>query len=232
MTACIVGWSHLPFGKHADRSAESLVVEAATAAIADAGLDTGRCRRDLARPFQWRLRRPGLHQLAGAAGRPGLALQARDPGRERLCDGLGRGACRRARDCRPRGADRVGGRRREDDGARRPGDRRHAAALLLRQRGGSDRGRLRRCVRADRADVFPAPRRPVRRPGRDRRQEPCQRLRQPVGADAQGSRLRVLPHRLREEPDRRRPAEAQRLLAGLGRCRGTRPRPTSRRHSA
>ncbi len=38
MTACIVGWSHLPFGKHADRSAESLVVEAATAAIADAGL--------------------------------------------------------------------------------------------------------------------------------------------------------------------------------------------------
>ena len=36
MTACIVGWSHLPFGKHADASAENTVVEAA---IADAGLE-------------------------------------------------------------------------------------------------------------------------------------------------------------------------------------------------
>ncbi|MFL5333661.1 MAG: acetyl-CoA acetyltransferase [Geminicoccaceae bacterium] len=39
MTACIVGWSHLPFGKHQDASAESMVVEAARAAIADAGLE-------------------------------------------------------------------------------------------------------------------------------------------------------------------------------------------------
>ena len=39
MTACIVGWSHLPFGKHEGRSAESLIVEAAAAAIADAGLE-------------------------------------------------------------------------------------------------------------------------------------------------------------------------------------------------
>ena len=38
MTACIVGWSHLPFGKHEGRTAESLIVEAASAAIADAGL--------------------------------------------------------------------------------------------------------------------------------------------------------------------------------------------------
>jgi acetyl-CoA C-acetyltransferase len=38
MTACIVGWSHLPFGKHAARDAESLVVEAASTALADAGV--------------------------------------------------------------------------------------------------------------------------------------------------------------------------------------------------
>ena len=38
MTACIVGWSHLPFGKHEGRDVESLVVEAATAAMADAGI--------------------------------------------------------------------------------------------------------------------------------------------------------------------------------------------------
>ncbi|MDX6752099.1 acetyl-CoA acetyltransferase [Geminicoccaceae bacterium 1502E] len=38
MTACIVGWSHLPFGKHESRDVESLITEAATAAIADAGV--------------------------------------------------------------------------------------------------------------------------------------------------------------------------------------------------
>lgn len=41
MTACIVGWSHLPFGKHDGRSVESLIVEAATAAVADAGIGLG-----------------------------------------------------------------------------------------------------------------------------------------------------------------------------------------------
>lgn len=39
MTACIVGWSHLPFGKHEGRSVESLVVEAARGALADAGVE-------------------------------------------------------------------------------------------------------------------------------------------------------------------------------------------------
>lgn len=38
MTACIVGWHHLPFAKHEGRSVESLVVEAAKGALADAGL--------------------------------------------------------------------------------------------------------------------------------------------------------------------------------------------------
>ena len=38
MTACIVGWGHLPFGRHDGRDVESLIVEAATAALADAGV--------------------------------------------------------------------------------------------------------------------------------------------------------------------------------------------------
>ena len=219
MTACIVGWSHLPFGKHEGRSAESLIVEAATAAIADAGLAPADDRRDLARPLQRRLRRPGLHQLARAPGRPGPALQARDPGRERLRHRLRRRAPGPARDRGQGGADRAGGRRREDDRARRPGHRRDAAALRLRRRGEGHRGRLRRRVRPDRAKLLPAPRRPIRRAGRDRRQEPQERLRQPLGAAAQGSRLRILPERLGQEPDRRRPAQAHRLLAGLRRCR-------------
>ncbi|MDH3662622.1 MAG: acetyl-CoA acetyltransferase [Alphaproteobacteria bacterium] len=38
MTACIVGWSHTPFGKHEDEDVESLIISAATDAIVDAGI--------------------------------------------------------------------------------------------------------------------------------------------------------------------------------------------------
>ena len=38
MTACIVGWSHTPFGKHDQDDVESLIVKAAKDAVADAGV--------------------------------------------------------------------------------------------------------------------------------------------------------------------------------------------------
>ncbi|MEM7044283.1 MAG: beta-ketoacyl synthase N-terminal-like domain-containing protein, partial [Pseudomonadota bacterium] len=38
MTACIVGWSHTPFGKHENEDVESLIVKAAAEAISDAGI--------------------------------------------------------------------------------------------------------------------------------------------------------------------------------------------------
>jgi len=38
MLPCIVGWSHTPFGKLADQTAESLIADAATAALAHAGI--------------------------------------------------------------------------------------------------------------------------------------------------------------------------------------------------
>jgi acetyl-CoA C-acetyltransferase len=38
MTACIVGWAHTPFGKLADETVESLIMRAANAALADAGV--------------------------------------------------------------------------------------------------------------------------------------------------------------------------------------------------
>ncbi len=38
MSASIIGWSHTAFGKHADKSIEDLMVTAAQAAIADAGI--------------------------------------------------------------------------------------------------------------------------------------------------------------------------------------------------
>ena len=41
MTACIVGWSHLPFGKHEADTVESLIVKAAQGALAHAGIGAG-----------------------------------------------------------------------------------------------------------------------------------------------------------------------------------------------
>lgn len=38
MTACIVGWAHLPFGKKEGEDAESMIVKVAVDALADAGL--------------------------------------------------------------------------------------------------------------------------------------------------------------------------------------------------
>jgi acetyl-CoA C-acetyltransferase len=38
MTACIVGWSHTPFGKHENEDIESLILKVATQALDDAGL--------------------------------------------------------------------------------------------------------------------------------------------------------------------------------------------------
>ena len=38
MTACIVGWSHTPFGKHEGEDVESLILRVAGGAIADAGI--------------------------------------------------------------------------------------------------------------------------------------------------------------------------------------------------
>ena len=122
-------------------------------------------------------------------------------------------------------------RRRADDDDARARDRPQPAEGVLCARGGRDRRRLCRHFRQDRRALFPEIGRPVRRAGDDRRQEPQERRRQSLRADAQGSRLRLLPHREREEPLRRRPAQAHRLLAGLrrrrrggaGRCRNRAP---------
>ena len=38
MTACIVGWSHTPFGKHDTETVESLIVRVTNEALAHAGI--------------------------------------------------------------------------------------------------------------------------------------------------------------------------------------------------
>ena len=118
------------------------------------------------------------------------------------------------------GARRPCGRRRTDDHDARSRDRKKPVESLLRARGGRHRRRLRRHFRQDRRALFPALGRPVRRAGDDRGEEPQERRRQSLRAVAQGSRLRVLPQRQRQESVRRGPAQAHRLLAGLRRRGG------------
>ena len=230
MTACIVGWAHTPFGKLSGESVESLIVRVPAEALADAGVAGRGRRRDRARSFQRRLFGAGFHRRAGAAGLARSALQARDAGRERLRDRFGRRASGYQGDRGARGAHRAGGRRRADDDDAGARDRAQSAESVLRARGSRDRRRLCRHLRQDRRALFPEMGRPVRRAGHDRRQEPQERRRQSLRADAQGPRLRFLPHREREESLRRRPAQAHRLLAGVGRRRRGRAR--RRRHRA
>ena len=174
-------------------------------------------RRHLRRPLQPRVLRPGLSVLPRHPGRRPVPLHAGHPGRERLRDRLGRdppGAQPHRSETREDRARRRGG---EDDGHAGPGGRRHPPRSELPQGGRGDRRRLRGRLRDHRAALLPEVRRSGRGPRPHRGQEPSQRLRQPVGADPQGPRLRLLPRGLGEEPDRGEPAEAHRLLARVGR---------------
>ena len=198
--ACIVGWSHSPVRQAG--GARRRGADRPRRPRRDRGRRhrAGRDRRHLRRPVQQRLLQAGFSVLAGAAEPAGAALHAVHALRERLRLRLGRGAWRagvpggRARPVRARGG------RGEDDRDPRRAGRRHPALRQLPARGRRHPGRVRRRVRAHRRAVFPALRRPVRRAGGDRGEEPPQRRGQPLRADAQGSRLRVLPRREREEP--------------------------------
>ena len=222
MTACIVGWAHSRFGKLEGETLELPDRQGRRRCARACRHRAGRGRRDRARPFQCRLLAAGFHREPGAAGRRPAALQAGDARRECLRDRLGRGRqgiraidAHAARIVLVVGAEQMT----TTPGA---GDRREPAARLLSAGGWRHAGRFRRRVRQDRAGLFPAPWRPVGRACDDRRQEPQERRRQSLCADAQGSRLRFLPAGEREEPVRRRAAEAHRLLAGLGRRGGDR----------
>ena len=219
MTACIVGWSHGKFGK----------LDGETSGIADreGGQRSHRpCRHrtqghrcHLRGQHEWRLRAPGVPFLPAAAGPSRSALQALDARGERLRHRLGRDPHGPEHARRQQGAFRAGGRRREDDRAQQRAGRRGADQGLVRRRRGRHRGGLRRHLRQDHLGLFPALRRQVRRARQDRGQGAQERCQEPVRAFPEGVRLRLLPQSLRQEPVRRGPAQAHRLLAGDRRCR-------------
>ena len=218
--ACIVGWAHSPFGSLEDPDIESLIGRVAGAAIEDAGI----AATDIDATFV-SLFNNGFSKQDFPAS---LVLQHVPELRfkpitrfENAC-ASGSAAVHGARDFLGAGRGRfalvIGVEKMTATPGPEVGD--ILLKRLLPEGGRRHPRRFRRRVRPHRRALFPALRRPVRCAGGDRGEEPQERRRQPLRADAQGPRLRVLPHGVGEEPLRRAAAEAHRLLAGVGRRRG------------
>ena len=140
MTACIVGWSHTPFGRHEAEDVELLIVRVARDAVADAGLGPHDVDEIV------------LGHYGGGFSAQGftssLVLQAEDVcplkpvtfvdnvWRHRLRGDPSGAEVDRGRP----GALRARGRRREDDRPARAGDRERAAVRGVPQ-GGEVRSR-------------------------------------------------------------------------------------------
>lgn len=90
MTACIVGWSHGKFGKLDGETSRSLIVKAASEAIAHAGIEP----RDVDVIYVGNMNggfvRQEFHSSLPLQTHPGSALQTLDPCRECLRHRLGR----------------------------------------------------------------------------------------------------------------------------------------------
>ena len=225
MTACIVGWAHTPFGKLDGETVESLIVRVATEALADAGIAPADVDEIVLGHFNAGFSAQDFTASLVLQASPDLRFK-RATRVENAC-ATGSAAVHqglKSIDARGR-AHRAGGRRRADDDD--AGGRRSARTC----------SRPPMCARRP-TSTAASPASSARSPAlyfqkygdqsdalaHDRRQEPQERRRQSLCADAQGSRLRLLPHREREEPVRRRPAQAHRLLAGLRRRRRGRAR--------
>ena len=227
MTGCIVGWAHTPFGRLDGETVESLIVRVANGALADAGIEARDVDEIVLGHFNAGFSAQDFTASLVLQASPDLrfkrALRVENAcatGSAAVHQGLKSIAAKAARVVLVVGVEQM-----TDDARAR--DRKKPVESVLRARGGRHRGRLCRDFRQDRRALFPALGRPVRRARHDRGEEPQERRRQSLRATAQGSGLRVLPQRQRQESVRRRAAQAHRLLAGVrrrggagaGRCR-------------
>ena len=231
MTGCIVGWAHTPFGRlrwRDRRKPDRAGRQWGAGGCRNRGQATWTrsCSATSMRAFRRRISPPRWCLQASPDLRFKRATRVENAcatGSAAVHQGMKTiEATRRAR--------RACGRCRADDDDAGAGDRTKSVESLLCARGGRYRWRFCRDFRQDRRALFPAMGRPVRRAGHDRGQEPQERRRQSLCADAQGSGLRVLPHRERKKSVCRRPAQAHRLLAGVGWRRGAWCSPMSRPH--
>ena len=219
--ACIVGWAHTPFGKLEDPDIEALIGRVAGAAIADAGIAAHEIEATFVSLFN--------NGFSAQDFPASLVLQHVPELRfkpitryENAC-ASGSAAVYGARDFLLAGRGRfalvIGVEKMTATPGKEVGD------ILLKASYQKEEADIpagfRRGVRPHRGEIFPTLRRPVRRAGGDRGEESQERRRQPLRPDAQGPRLRLLPHRQREEPIRRPAVKADRLFAGLRRRRRT-----------
>jgi acetyl-CoA C-acetyltransferase len=156
MTACIVGWSHTPFGKHENDDVESLIGRVAVQALEDAGIgpdevdeivvghfNEGFSRQafpsSLVLQFDDRLRFKPATRVENACATGSAAVY----------QGLRAIAAKAARFVLVVGVEQM------TDHLRRR-DRQYPAEGFLPEGGRRNRGRVRRCLRAHRAAVLPA----------------------------------------------------------------------------
>ena len=98
MTASIVGWAHTPFGKFDAETVESLVVKVATDALADAGISAADVDEIVLGHFNAGFSPQDFTASLVLQADPQSALQAGDPGGERLRHRLGGRASGHPRD--------------------------------------------------------------------------------------------------------------------------------------
>ncbi len=220
MTACIVGWAHTPFGRLDGETVESLIVRVATEALADAGVAPADVDEIVLGHFNAGFSAQDFTASLVLQASPDLRFKratrvenACATGSAAVHQGLQAIAAKSARIVLVVGVEQM---------TTTPGPeigRNLLKASYVREEADIDGGFAGIFGRiaglyfqkyGDQSDAL----------ADDRGEEPQERRRQSLCADAQGSRLRVLPARKREEPVRRRSAQAHRLLAGLRRRRG------------
>ena len=189
MTASIVGWAHTPFGKFDAETVESLVVRVANEALADAGIAAADVDEIVLGHFNAGFSPQDFTAALVLQADPNLRFKpatrvenACATGSAAVHQGIRAIAVRRRQDCACR-------RRRTDDAHAGPRNRPQPVARVLSAGRWRYARRLCRRVRQDRARLFPEIWRPVGCARDDRGQEPQERRRQPLRADAQGFRF-------------------------------------------
>ena len=198
--AHIVGWAHSPFGKLEDPDLETLMARVSGAALEHAGVDASSVDGISVGVYNNGFSKQGFEAALVALRQPALAYtpatrveNACATGSAALYTALDFIESGRGRIALVVGAEKMTAKS-DDRGQRYPAQR------LLPQGGGRCRRRVCGRVRSNRAELLPALRRPERRARDDRGQEPQERREQPLRADAQGFRFRVLQHAVRQEP--------------------------------
>ena len=220
MTACIVGWAHTPFGKLAGETVESLIVRVAGEALADAGIAAKDVDEIVLGHFNAGFSAQDFTASLVLQASPDLRFKratrvenACATGSAAVHQGLKSIAARSARIVLVVGVEQMTTTPAAEIG------RNLLKASYVREEADIDGGFAGIFGKIAGA-LFPALGRPVGCAGAHRREEPQERRRQSLRANPQGSRLRVLPHREREESARRRSAQAHRLFAGFRRRGG------------